>query len=434
MSDSKNKAGQKKEKSVKLSEDARMRLMLTNKMKEMETEFDISDHIVIDLGNAYTKIGYSGEDQPTLTIPSIYARSKLYDTDKKNEISSYDQKMDVFGYEATESQYQNDYNILNLTPGDHKEKTSKEFLEFLRDALENKMGISPPDYDVIVNISPIKNEENIRIYGRLFIEELGFRALAMVNSSSLSLYSTGRTSGLVVQCGEMRTYTVPIFEGFPLYHALSKNKLGGNDLTEIYRKGILEANLNVREEDIHTLRNIKERTSSVPFIYPCDYYLDENFQDIILEEIRLYKLPDDTIIDIPRRCRLLASEMLFNPKVVDREDLGLRDLIVHSVRKSEIVNDNLKETLVNNIILSGGTTMIHGFSERIRKELSGYKDENEWSLEFKPIIVADNNRYISKWIGMSMIASMSAFDKLFIKKSEYQELGEERFSEVAQIF
>ena len=76
MSDSKNKAGQKKEKSVKLSEDARMRLMLTNKMKEMETEFDISDHIVIDLGNAYTKIGYSGEDQPTLTIPSIYARSK----------------------------------------------------------------------------------------------------------------------------------------------------------------------------------------------------------------------------------------------------------------------------------------------------------------------------------------------------------------------
>ncbi len=31
-------------------------------------------------------------------------------------------------------------------------------------------------------------------------------------------------------------------------------------------------------------------------------------------------------------------------------------------------------------------------------------------------------------------ASMSAFDKLFIKKTEYQELGEERFSEVAQIF
>ena len=385
MSD-KNKTGQKKEKAIKLSEDKRMSLMLSNKMKEMETEFDLNDHIVIDLGNAYTKIGFSGEDQPTITIPSIYARSKIYDSDKKNELSSYDQKMDVFGYEATEPQYQTDYNIINLTPGDHKEKTSKEFLEFLRDALENKMGISPPDYDVIVNISPIKNEENIRIYGRVFIDELGFKAMAMINSSSLSLYSTGRTSGLVVQCGEMRTYTVPIFEGFPLYHALSKNKLGGKDLTDIYRRGIEEANLNVRSEDIQTLRNIKERTSCVPYIYPCDYYLDENFQDIILEETRLYKLPDDTIIDIPRKCRLLASEMLFNPKVVDKEDLGLRDLIVNSVRKSEIVHESLKETLVNNIILSGGTTMIHGFSERIKKELSGYKDENEWSLEFKPIV------------------------------------------------
>ena len=82
MSD-KNKTGQKKEKAIKLSEDKRMNLMLSNKMKEMETEFDLNDHIVIDLGNAYTKIGFSGEDQPTITIPSIYARSKIYDSDKK---------------------------------------------------------------------------------------------------------------------------------------------------------------------------------------------------------------------------------------------------------------------------------------------------------------------------------------------------------------
>ena len=161
MSD-KNKPGQKKEKSIKLSEDQRMRLMLTNKMKEMETEFDVNEHIVIDLGNASTKIGFSGEDQPAVVIPSIYARNKILDSDKKNELSSYDQKMDVYGYEATKPQYKNDYDIINLTPGDHKELTSKEFSEFLHDALEINMGITPTDYDVIVNISPIKNEENIK--------------------------------------------------------------------------------------------------------------------------------------------------------------------------------------------------------------------------------------------------------------------------------
>ena len=49
--------------------------------------------------------------------------------------------MDIFGYEALDDQYNTDYNIHFLTPGDHKEKTLKEFLDLLKDALENKLGI-----------------------------------------------------------------------------------------------------------------------------------------------------------------------------------------------------------------------------------------------------------------------------------------------------
>ena len=163
----------------------------------METDFDNNEHVVIDMGNAITKIGFSGEDLPTLEIPSIMARNKILESDKKIEISSYDQKMDIFGYEALDDQYKADYNIHFLTPGDHKEKTSKEFLDLLKDALENKLGISPTDYDVIVNMSPIRNDENIKTFGRLFIEELGFKANAIINSSSLELYATGKTSELI---------------------------------------------------------------------------------------------------------------------------------------------------------------------------------------------------------------------------------------------
>ena len=305
------KPSQKKDKPVKLSEDARMRLMLNNKMKEMETEFDVSEHIVIDLGNAITKIGFSGEDLPTLCIPSIYAKNKISDIDKKNEIAAYEQKMDIFGYEALDEKYKDNYNIHFLTPGDHKLPTSMEFLDFLKEALENKMGISPSDYDVIVNVSPIKNRDNIDIYGKIFIEELGFKAMAIINSSSLSLFSTGRTSGLVIECGETRTYTVPIYEGFPLYHALSKNKLGGRDLTNVFKEGVVADNINIRPEDIFTLREIKEKTCSVPFENPYEYYLDENNEDIISKAKMLYKLPDETIITIPRSHRIIASELLF---------------------------------------------------------------------------------------------------------------------------
>ena len=435
MADKKGaKPGQKKEKVIKQSEDVRMMNMLNSKVKEMETEFDLTEHLVIDLGNAYTKIGFSGEDLPKEIIPSLYARNKMFD--KKNEIGAFDQKMDIFGYEATEPQYKDDFDLFHLTCGDHKEKTSKEYLEFLKEALENKMGLSISEYDVIVNISPIKNEENIRAYGRLFIEDLGFKALAMINSSSLSLYATGRTSGLVVQCGETRTYTVPIYEGFPLYHALNKTKIGGRDLTEIFRRGILEEKIDIKEGDIHTLRQVKEKTCCVPVEQNYEFYLDENNEDIINKETQLFKLPDETIVSIPRKTRITASELLFTPSILEekKNEQGLINLITGSIIKTEMIDKKFKENLIENIVLSGGTTMMEGFADRVYQDLYNYKDNNQFELEYEPVIIAENNRAIGKWIGMSMIASMSAFDKLFIKKSEYQELGDERFSEVAQIF
>ena len=437
MEEKKNpKQGKKKEKVVKKSEDARMMEQLDNKVREMETEFDLNEHLVIDLGNAYTKIGFSGEDLPKEIIPSLYARNKMFD--KKNDIGAFDQKMDVFGYEATEPQYEKDYDLFHLTSGDHKEKTSKEYLEFLKDALENKMGLSTSEYDVIVNISPIKNEENIRTYGRLFIEEMGFKALAMINSSSLSLFATGKTTGLVVQCGERRTYTVPIYEGFPLYHALNKARVGGRDITDIFRAGILENGIGIRSGDIHTLRQVKEKTCCVPYEHDYNYYLDEsrNDIDIIKQETRLFKLPDETIVSIPKKTRILASELLFTPTVWEKTNTepGLIDLIAGSVKKTESIDKALKESLVENVVLSGGTSMMEGFQQRVYNDLKDYKEEEGFELEYEPIITAEINRNIGKWIGMSMISSMSAFDKLFIKKQDYQELGEEKLAEMSQIF
>ncbi len=70
----------------KVIDDKNMLNFLTNKMKEMETEYDLQEHLVLDLGSAFTKIGFSGEDLPKMLIPSIYA-SLNEKFDKKSEIS-----------------------------------------------------------------------------------------------------------------------------------------------------------------------------------------------------------------------------------------------------------------------------------------------------------------------------------------------------------
>lgn len=110
-----------------------------------------------------------------------------------------------------------------------------------------------------------------------------------------------------------------------------------------------------------------------------------------------------------------APEMLFNPSLAGFELPGVHEAIFNSIMKCDV---DIRKSLHSNIVLSGGTTMYPGISERLQKDVPALAPP---SIQVK--VIAPPEIKYSVWIGGSFLASLSTFQIMWINKEEYAEIG-----------
>merc|ERR1719242_429703 len=269
----------------------------------------------------------------------------------------------------------------------------------------------------------------------------------------MSLYSSGRTTGIIVDSGYDVTHIVTVVEG-DKSDAVSI-ECAGNQITGYLQKLLRDKGYAV---DMDTVNDIKHKmcvidedcdaVSKQPSDDECQFvkyqqyftppkqkeravimdnvfggmissliggYLPHSMKedftfDTLFEsgEILEYKMPDENILFLKSE-RSKAAEILFHPEICGIESKGIHKLVHKSIMEGDV---GLRKDMYANVLLAGGSTLFPGFQKRCRKELRGLAS-NIYSEVVT--VMAPPERKHSSWIGGSIISSLSTFEEMWIK-------------------
>ncbi|MHA1304063.1 MAG: hypothetical protein ACTSPI_10220 [Candidatus Heimdallarchaeaceae archaeon] len=362
--------------------------------------------VILEYGSAFSKLGFSGYDNPRLVQPTIVGQKENISS---SNIEQYSKQI-FTGVTALE----NRDKVEIIRPIINKKIVDWMGLQGLMCVdIHQRLNINPELHTALfVDSYPSNEKTRIKIAEILF-EQFQFPAIHITSQAVMPLFNLGRTTGIVVDSGYESTVITPVKKGEIISEATQQLNIGGFHITKRLRKFLREQGFPYSDEEDQyygAARNIKESLCYVALDPEKELELVGKVSSLV----KTHQLPDGEKYTIGIQ-RFMSPEIMFNPSLENLNGKPLHELIYKSITTCD---EDLQSELWSNIVLSGGNSEIPGFNIRLSHELKKIAPK-----EIDVRILTPSHPCYAVWNGASILSSRRAFRKQWITKEQFNEQG-----------